>query len=157
MTPKAIRTKPTEGTTFQQLVSAKPKALVPIQSSQPMRGPQLSRPSELVKVKINEEKVQELAYLFAQEGKTWEECTWILAEYELKLGAACSNPKHEYRWGGLPNTIKISPSRVLQTPKEEDIRQLAYEISQRGPSLQDLHWFIAQRKYVSDTISKGGK
>ncbi|OLS15837.1 MAG: hypothetical protein RBG13Loki_0531 [Promethearchaeota archaeon CR_4] len=111
----------------------------------------------LIEVRLNKEKAQEIAYMLAQEGKTWDECTWMFAEYELKLAVACSNPKHEYKWGGLPKSVKIYPSRILQSPREEDVRQLAYEISQRGSSIQDLHWFIAQRRYVSDFVTHGGK
>ncbi len=157
MSPKPTSTKSVARSTTQQVVSAKPKETVPVSSSRSSGGQQAPRPSDVVKVKLNEEKVQEIAYLLAQEGKTWDEYTWVLAEHELKLSAACSNPKQEYRWGGLPNAVKIYPSRVLQVPKEDDVRQLAYEISQRGPSLQDLHWFIAQRKYVEDVIPKSGK
>ncbi len=135
----------------------KSKAPEPISASKPAGGQQVSRLSEVVTVKLNEEKVQEIAYLLAQEGKTWDEYTWILADNELKLGSACANPKPDYRCGGLPTVVKIVPSRILQMPKEDDVRQLAYEISQRGPSLQDLHWFIAQRKFVENVIASRGK
>ncbi len=157
MSPKSSSSKSIAGPSTQQLVSAKPKVAVPSSSSKTIGGQQASRSSDLISVKLNKEKVQEIAYLFAQDGKTWDECTWVLAEYELKLSAACSNPKQDYHWGGLPNVVKIYPSRILYAPKEDDVRQLAYEISQRGPSLQDLHWFIAQRKYIDEVLSKSGK
>ncbi len=122
--------------------------------TQQVVAPKKKVSSNIVTIKMNEEKIQQIAYLFAQEGKTWDECTWSLAENELRYGAACGYPKSDFKYGGLPSQVKIIPSRVLQEPKQDDIQKLAFEIAQRGPSLQDLHWFIAQRKFIGDSLAK---
>ncbi len=103
---------------------------------------------------MNEEAIQQIAWKLSQEGKTWDECTWSLAENELRYGAAYALPNESVRYGGLPNQISVDASRIRTTLNQEDVQKLAYEISQRGPSLQDLHWFIAQRLFIGDFLAK---
>ncbi len=103
---------------------------------------------DLFSLQLDRAKVEELAYLISQEGKTWDEYIWRLAEFELQLGPACGGKKNVFTHSGLPDQVLLHPTKVVKTPMEEDVRALAYEISQRGPSLQDLHWFIAQRQYI---------
>ncbi len=122
--------------------------------TQQVMTPKKKASSSILTIKMNEEQIQQIAYLVAQEGKTWDECTWMLAENELRYGAACALPKSEFKYGGLPNQVKVIPSHVCIDPKQEDVQKLAFEISQRGPSLQDLHWFIAQRKFIANNIAK---
>ncbi len=110
--------------------------------------------SKLLIVSMNEEAIQQIAYKISQEGKTWEECTWLLAENELRYGAAYALPNESVQYGGLSSQLTVDPSRVQNNIKQEDVQKMAYEISQRGPSLQDLHWFIAQRLFVGDFLVK---
>ncbi|OLS13147.1 MAG: hypothetical protein RBG13Loki_3243 [Promethearchaeota archaeon CR_4] len=105
-------------------------------------------------VTLDEENVQQMAYLVSQEQRSWDEYTWMLAQEELRLGAACAMPKEDFRHGGLPKMVKIFPAKIQPSLNEEEVRKLAFEIAQRSPSLQDLHWFIAQRRCISDFILK---
>jgi hypothetical protein len=52
--------------------------------------------------------------------------------------------------------VDIDPDAIVDQPPEEEIRQLAEEIAKQGPSAQDLHWFIAERRFIYDEIKNAG-
>ena len=106
---------------------------------------------KMVTVPVDEEKVRQLAYELSQKPMSYNECIWLYAENELQLRPAYSN-------GVLyseenPNKIaEIEPDSIVEQPSEEDIRQLAESVHRMGISIHDLHWLIAERKYLYDLM-----
>lgn len=131
--------------------------VIPVEASAQQRTPVTAGVIKRVKpdlfsLVLDRAKIEELAYFISQEGKTWDEYVWRLAEFEMQLGPACGGKKNVFSYGGLPDQVLLVPPKVVKQPKEEDVRALAYEMSQRGPSLQDLHWYIAQRQYICQQL-----
>ncbi|HMF30897.1 MAG TPA: hypothetical protein VKK79_05765 [Candidatus Lokiarchaeia archaeon] len=108
----------------------------------------------MVSVQVDEEKIKEMAYELSQEQKSWDDFVWLFAEAELRLKPAYILGKL-YKDGDESRTVDIDADAIVDQPSEDDIRQLAEEISKQGPSVQDLHWFIAERKFIYDQV-KGG-
>ncbi len=103
-------------------------------------------------ISLDRKKIEEIAYLISQQRKSWDECAWWFAELEMQLSPACGANKNVFSHGGLPDRVLLYPSKVVYNPVEADVRSLAFDISHRRPSLQDLHWFIAQRQYISNLV-----
>jgi len=110
--------------------------------------------SETLKVKLNEDQIREIAQKISEDQKSYDDWIWLLAESECRLGPACTSPTNNYRMGGLPSAVEIYPSKIVAQPAEEDIRQLAWDISQVRPSVEDIHWFMAQRQLVFDAAQE---
>ena len=90
-----------------------------------------------------------MARELAQEARPWDELVWLFAEVELCLRPALVDSML-YKQGVESRQVDINPDLVEDHPREDAIRELAEEISRLGPSLQDLHWYIAERRFVYD-------
>ncbi len=108
---------------------------------------QAAIPASATPITVDAGKIQKLAFEISQQPKTWDELVWLFAECELRLASA-------YALGSLfhpsagPGTVYLYPARITESPREEETRRLAEQIAAQGPSLQDLHWLIAERTYV---------
>ncbi len=101
----------------------------------------------MVFIRIDEEKVREMAGALAREPKTWNDFVWLFAEAELRLRPALAGGVL-YQRGVESREVELDPTLIVDQPIEEDIRQLAAEVASLGPPLLDLHWFIAERRYI---------
>ena len=103
----------------------------------------------MVSITIDEEKIQEMAQALAQEQKPWDDWVWLFAKAELQIRSAIVL-SNRYQEGGEARQVEIDPDLLVDQPSEAEIDALAGEISQQSPSLQDLYWFIAERRYIYD-------
>jgi hypothetical protein len=103
----------------------------------------------MVSVQVDEEKIREMAYEISQEPKSYDDFVWLFAEAELRLRPAYVLGKL-YKEGDESRSVEIDPDAIVDQPAEDDIRVLAEEISKQGASVQDLHWFIAERRFVCE-------
>jgi hypothetical protein len=126
------------------------------QSTQRSAGKRARPKPTALKVNIDEDQIREVAQKISQDQKSYDDWIWLLAESECRLGPACTSPSNKFRTGGLPSEVEIYPSKVVVQPPEDDIRQLAYDISQVRPSVEDIHWFMAQRQIVFDVSQNQG-
>ncbi|HMF32121.1 MAG TPA: hypothetical protein VKK79_11935 [Candidatus Lokiarchaeia archaeon] len=101
----------------------------------------------MVSVQVDEEKIREMAYELSQESKSYDDFVWLFAEAELRLRPAYVLGKL-YKEGDETHTVEIDPDAIVDQPAEDDIRTLAEEIAKQAASIQDLHWYIAERRYV---------
>src|SRR5271157_1023204 len=103
----------------------------------------------MISVQIDEEKIREMAYEISQEQKSYEDFVWFFTEAELRIRPALAYGKL-YKDGEETQVVRIDPDMMVEQPTEEDIRTTAEEISKQGLSVQDLHWFTAERRFIYD-------
>ena len=97
------------------------------------------------------QKIRELAYDLSQQLKSYDDIVWLFAEMELKLENAFDSTTNPLE-GTFPEAVTIYPKKILLKVDEEKIRPLAATIADRGSSLQDLHWFLAERIFVVENV-----
>ncbi len=105
---------------------------------------------KLVSIQLDEDKVREIAYDLSQKPLSYDDCVWFYAENELKLRSAYSAGMI-YREGDSSKISDLNLNAIVDQPSEDEIRRVAEDISRMGISPQDLHWYIAERKYLYDT------
>ncbi len=129
-------------------VAAKP---APVQTKAAASAPAAKTPSGAVAIAVNEEEIQKIAFEISQEPKSYDDFVWLFAEAELRLRPA-------YAVGNVftGGPVQLFPNKIVDKPKDDDIRKLAEQISSQGTPVQDLHWFIAQRRYIINK-AKGKK
>jgi hypothetical protein len=108
----------------------------------------------MVSVKIDMDKVREIAYFLSLEPKNYDDLVWLCAEAELRLNQPFVT-QILYDEGIESSVIEIDPNLFVTQPEETDIRSLAEKMVNSHPNLQELHWFIAERRYVFDTVCYG--
>ena len=101
----------------------------------------------MITIFIDEEKVREMASQLSQESKSWDDFVWLFAEAELRLLAAYAGGAR-FQQGADTRAVDVDPVLLVDKPAEDDIRKLAEEIARSHPSLQDLHWYLAERRYI---------
>ncbi len=109
----------------------------------------------VIEVALDPEKVGIVACNIAQTTTEWDALNWILAEAELRLFQAYASRPKTPIIGSLPRRVQLIPSKVILQPKEDQIRPLAWDISQHHLSTQDLHSYIAQRHFIYDMVQAG--
>lgn len=99
--------------------------------------------NKIATIVLDYEDLKKRAYDLWRAGKTYDEYIWIYAESDLRLKSAFLS-KIE------PNgtEIKLDTSKIVDKPSESEIRELARAIRGTNPSIQDLHWLIAERQYI---------
>ncbi len=107
---------------------------------------------------IDEEKIRLMAREIYQQQKLWDDLVWLYAESELRLAPAYasgadSQPNHLF----TVKVIEIDPSKIVDYPIESDIRRLAEQFAAQRPSVQDLHWYIAERMFVYNVVKNNEK
>ncbi len=101
----------------------------------------------MVLIRLGDETIRDLAHALSQEHKTWDELVWLFAEGELRILSALV-VGHLKPEGGEVREVEVDPTLLVDQPPEEDIRVLATEIAKMGPTLSNLHWFVAERRYI---------
>ncbi|OLS15354.1 MAG: hypothetical protein RBG13Loki_1028 [Promethearchaeota archaeon CR_4] len=109
----------------------------------------------VIEVELDPEKIGVVANRISGVNREWDECNWFLAEAELRLFPAYASRLKEPYLGNLPPRILLYPAKIVPQPEEDQIRSLAWDISQRHHSTQDLFTFIAQRYYIYEVIIAG--
>jgi len=101
----------------------------------------------MIVIQVNEDIIREMASALSKESRPWDELVWLFAELELRLRPALVDGAL-YSRGVEKRLVDIDPTLIIDHPSESAIRELAEEISHLGPSFQDLHWFISERRYI---------
>ncbi len=127
--------------------AAKPASTAPAKASAP--APKVA--AGAVSIAVDNDAIQKLAFEISQEPKSYDDFVWIFAEAELRLRPA-------YAVGNVftGGPVQLFPNKIVDKPKDDDIRSLAEQIASQGTPVQDLHWFIAQRKFIYNK-AKGKK
>lgn len=78
---------------------------------------------------ITHEDISKRAFLLSKEEKSYDQWVWLLAEAELRL-------------------------QLGKDPPVTSIRSIAEEIGKQKISLQDLHWYIAEKQLLFEHKQK---
>jgi len=105
----------------------------------------------ILTIPYDEDKVRDLAFKVSQWASSWDDFVWFFAESELRLQNSYVSEQDSLR-GPHPEGIKLFPGKIVEQPDPEAIKTLAEEISQKNPRLEELHWFLAERKYLYNKI-----
>ena len=81
------------------------------------------------------------------EGKSYDELVWLFAEAELRILSALVIG-HLRQEGGEVREVEVDPTLLVDQPPEDEIRLLASEIAKMKPSISNLHWFVAERRFI---------
>ncbi len=100
-----------------------------------------------MRVLLDDETIRDLARAVSLEGKSFDELVWLFAEAELRILSALVIG-HLRQEGGDIREVEVDPSLLADQPGEDEIRVLAAEIAQMKPTLTNLHWFVAERRFI---------
>ncbi len=133
----------------KKAATAKP---APVQAKASAPAPSAKAPSGAVSIAVDNSAIEKLAFEISQLPKSYDDFVWIFAEAELRLRPAYA-VGNVFQTGG---PVQLYPGKIVDKPKDDDIRKLAEQIAAQGTSVQDLHWFIAQRNFIYNK-AKGKK
>ncbi len=100
----------------------------------------------VVHVKCSPDEIRKKAFELSAGHSSYDDYIWLLAESELKFSKVCLDVGKNASDG-----LKIDTSRFVDKINEKEIRQLAVEYAKAHPSVQDLHWYIAERQCALDS------
>ncbi|OLS15267.1 MAG: hypothetical protein RBG13Loki_1124 [Promethearchaeota archaeon CR_4] len=98
----------------------------------------------VVSISLDSDAIQKLAFETSQLPKSYDDFVWIFAESELRLRPAYATGNNFKPEG----PVQVYPAKIVDKPKDSAIKQLAEQMASQGTSVQDLHWFIAQRNFI---------
>ncbi len=105
--------------------------------------------AQMIVIQVDAEIIRDMARALAKEARPWDELVWLFAEWELRLRPTLVDGMI-YKQGEEGRLVDIDPAFIIDHPPEGAIRELAEEIAHLGPSFEDLHWFIAERRFIYD-------
>lgn len=99
--------------------------------------------SNVTKLYLEKEVITKIADDLSKSKTTHDEYCWFIAECELRL-----KPLYTSDEPFVNNFIQIKKGVPLGNPAPEEIRKLAEVIYHQGTPPKDLHWFLAERRYL---------
>jgi hypothetical protein len=91
------------------------------------------------------------AKVAAWSDRSWDDFVWLFAEAELRLKKAYTS-EEDSPSGPHANGIKIDPCLVEDSPSQDDIKAQAEQIAAKNPNIDELHWFLAERKLLYNKV-----
>jgi hypothetical protein len=134
-------------------MSKKAPAAKPASRSNQQTVSKSTSTASVVSISVDNDAIQKLAFEISQLPKSYDDFVWIFAESELRLRPA-------YAMGNIfkpEGPVQVYPAKLVANPRDDDIRKLAEQIASQGTSIQDLHWFIAQRNYIYNKAKSSKK
>jgi hypothetical protein len=107
----------------------------------------------MVLIQVDMDKIREMAYLISQEPNSYDDLIWFLAEAELRLRSAFMLGRLYKQDEEIP-TVEVDPNLIVDQPSEEEIRVLAEDLAKKQITLQELHWFIAERRLIYNSVKQ---
>jgi hypothetical protein len=101
-------------------------------------------------IELNTDEIRKMAYNISTAKRSYDDYVWVWAEQELKVGKALQTPLAMNM-----NKIKVDASKIVEKPKESDIKKLAIELAKRKVKVQDIHWYIAERQFIQEKATQG--
>jgi hypothetical protein len=129
-------------------VAKAPVAKAP-EAKAPVAKKEEALPKNVKAVAFDRAEITKLAQTIAGWQNPIDVYIWLFAEAELRLSKA-----YITKLDATCTSVKIDTSKVLDKPAVDDIKKLAKEIQAQKPKLQDLHWFLAERRYLYDAVKK---
>jgi hypothetical protein len=114
-------------------------------------GKDTSATTRIVSVSIDKEAIKKKAEEIAGWKNPYDVSIWLFAEAETRLADA-----YVTVLDGTSPAVRIDASKVIDAPTREQTESLAKAIYGRRPKLTEVHWFLAERRYIYEKV-KGAK
>jgi len=101
---------------------------------------------DIVTIELNMDAIKQKAEEASKWKNTYDTYIWLFAESEARLADAYVTPLD-----GSP-TVKINKAKIVDNPPREDTERLAKAIGSKKPKLPELHWFLAERRFIFEKI-----
>ena len=134
-TPTPASTKPIQ----------KPASATPVQTPAAGAKPAPVAGKDVLKIDIDRQAIKKKAEEIAAWKNSYDVSIWLFAEAESRLADA-----YVTVLDGTTPTVMISKSKIIEKPAREAIESLAKAIYSKRPKVEELNWFLAERKYVYD-------
>ena len=123
------------------------KSIKENQSSKDQSLTSSNNSNSIVAVKLNHDIVAKKAFELAQLKKNYNDYVWMFAEADLQLSKGMVS-------GFGPNkfVVEVDKSKIPKKIDEKLTKEAAKMIFNKKIKLEDLQWFIAERKVVLDTL-----
>ena len=121
----------------------------PVEEVVPAKKAPEALPKNAKLVTFDRAEITKLAQTIAGWQNPIDVYIWLFAEAELRLAKA-----YITKLDATCTSMKIDTSKVVDKPAVDDIKKLAKEVQAQKPKLQDLHWFLAERRYLYDAVKK---
>jgi hypothetical protein len=99
-----------------------------------------------IAIELNQGEIAKKAFELNGEHRSYDDYIWMLAESETKLSKAMLT---DLKAHGA--TVKVDAARIVDKPAEADVRSRAADLASKKPKVQDVHWLIAERRYILDS------
>jgi hypothetical protein len=104
-------------------------------------------------IDLDQNQIRAMAFEIAKQKNSWDAFVWLVAEAELRISSAIDSKENPFS-PNFPKKIRINPTKIVDTPPKESIRNLAEQIAAKKPSMQNLHWYLAERLYIYQNTKK---
>lgn len=101
----------------------------------------------IVSVALDKEAIKKRAEEIASWKNPYDVSVWLFAEAETRLADA-----YVTVLDGTSASVQIDASKVVESPSREATDSLARAIYARRPGLPELHWFLAERRYIYEKV-----
>lgn len=100
---------------------------------------------DVLKIDIDGQAIKKKAEEIAGWKNSYDVSIWLFAEAESRLADA-----YVTVLDGTNPTVMISKSKIVDKPSHDAIESLAKAIYSKRPKVEELNWFLAERKYIYD-------
>jgi hypothetical protein len=109
-----------------------------------------SSATSIVEIELDKNEIRNRAVSIAAWNNRYDTYIWLTAEAELRIAKALvskldKNSTH----------VQIDLHKVVNNPSIDEIKQFAQILCGFRPMIQDVHWFLAERRYIFDCIKSG--
>lgn len=105
----------------------------------------------IVSVPMDKETIKKKAEEVASWKNPYDVSVWLFAEAETRLADA-----YVTVLDGTSPAVQVDASKVIDAPTREQTESLAKAIYARRPKLAEVHWFLAERRYIYEKV-KGAR
>jgi hypothetical protein len=101
----------------------------------------------VVNVPIDREAIKKKAEEIAGWKNPYNTVVWLFAEAETRLADA-----YVTVLDGTNAAVQVDASKVIDAPDRAATESLAKAIYSRRPTLNEVHWFLAERRYIYEKV-----
>ncbi len=105
----------------------------------------------VVNVPIDKEAIKKKAEEIASWKNPYDTAVWLFAEAETRLADA-----YVTVLDGTCAAVQIDAGKVIDAPERVATESLAKAIYSRRPNLNEVNWFLAERRYIYEKV-KGAR
>ncbi len=104
----------------------------------------------VVVIELDKNEIRNRAARIAAWNNRYDTYIWLTAEAELRIAKALVSKLDKKSTHG-----QVDLSKVVDNPPINEIKQFASILCGFRPMIQDVHWFLAERRYIYDCIKNG--